>query len=146
MAGHRVAVFIDGDCVTLRKMRIVAPPLQLIAAHRHVIFSRDAALIEVKHEKLPGLVVAAEDRNSAWDLWLVDLRMHDEKGAALLPVKRCVGNVRMRARRLPLADQDFERSERRILDERFVSDFFRHTASVIETTSASRSATPSGCS
>ena len=84
------------------------------------VLSGHPAFIEVQHRAFARSIVGTEDRDSARDLWFVDLRTHHEKGAALDPfeyrsiVKGRTWDERMRPCRLPRPEQGAERLEGRI--------------------------------
>src|SRR5689334_11538106 len=60
-ADQGVAVLGERDGVALEEFRVVAPPGHRVIADGDVVLPRNAALVEVQHEKGVRRIVAAED-------------------------------------------------------------------------------------
>jgi hypothetical protein len=125
-ADHRASVGGDRCGAALRELRSVAPPPPHVVLQGDFISPRHTTLVKVQHRAFPSRVVRAEDRDPTRNLRFVDLRLHDQEGAARHPsegsaaVKRRARNERVRPDRPPRPHQDVQVLERRVWLRRLV--------------------------
>ena len=88
---------------------MVSPTGDFLGPDGHIEFAGHPTFIEVQHVDPLSAVVAAENRDAAWNLRFIYLGVHDQEGAAFMPSKSRAAmecgarHVRVRASGSPLA-------------------------------------------